>query len=156
MYNNRMLRGPSIARKHCLLLISGNRDVQAVSAVQLQQQPSTAVQGACWNISPCLLHCYLYNCCASLYPLSFDPAAMKWCQRGAQLILLLKNLLSSFVSPVTAFPAKRSLHEMMQIKLLSHLLTGLLVVVLTQHTHWLCWQPLTKGINPTAIRELTF
>lgn len=48
--------------------------------------------------------------------------------------MVIKNLLPSFVFPAFAFPAKGDLYDLGETQLnLSHLLTGLLVVVLTQH-----------------------
>lgn len=78
--------------------------VQAASLVLLQQQPSTGMQGAYWRISRCLLHYYLYSRYVPISLPFFDPAAMKWCQRGTQLVI--KNLLPSFAFPAFTFPAK--------------------------------------------------
>lgn len=82
----------------------GDRNIQAASIVLLQQQSSTAMQHACWNISPCLLHCYLYSWCIPISLLPFHPAATKWYQRGTQLVI--KHVLPSFVFPAFAFTAK--------------------------------------------------
>lgn len=107
-------------------------DVQTVSLVLLQQQPSTGMQVAYWSISQCLLHYYLYSRHLPVSLPFFDPAAIKQCQRGA--LMVIKNLLPSFAFPAFAFPAKGNLSALGETQLnLSHLLTGLLVVVLTQH-----------------------
>lgn len=139
---------------YCWPGLFGDRDVQAVSLVLLQQQPSTSMQGAYWSISQCLLYYYLYIRHVPVSLPFFDPAAVKQCQRGTQLVI--KNLLPALLSQPSPFSAKgaSSLGEMMQLNLLSHLLSGLLVVVLTQHIHCL---PLTMGIHlhPT-LGELAF